>query len=154
MSWFRRRADRVRYLFRTALAEDVTPHGFAMAVALGAFISSSPVPPVLGIRSFTTLGLAWVLRLSKLIAFLGSHLVVIPLWGFLVYSEMKLGCRLLARPVPPWGATVSEKIAVIRGALLACTLGAVVIAGSIAVVTYFVTRPIVSAYQRRRAARQ
>ncbi|MBK7398727.1 MAG: DUF2062 domain-containing protein [Myxococcales bacterium] len=102
MNWAQRRVQRIRYLFKMALAEDTTPHEFALAVALGAFVSASPVPPVLGLRSFTTLGLAWAARLSKLVAFLASHLVIIPLWGLLVFWEIRIGCRILSRPMPPW----------------------------------------------------
>lgn len=154
MNWFRRRVQRVRYLVKMALAEDLTPHRFALAVALGAFVSASPVPPVLGLRSFTTLGLAWAARLSKLVAFLASHVVVIPLWGLLVFYEVRIGCRILGRPAPAWGPTLNERVAVVRDALLACTLGGVLIAGAVAATAYAVARPLVATYQARRRQRR
>lgn len=153
MNWAQRRVQRIRYLFKMALAEDTTPHEFALAVALGAFVSASPVPPVLGLRSFTTLGLAWAARLSKLVAFLASHLVVIPLWGLLVFWEIRIGCRILSRPMPPWGPTLDERVSVVRNALLACVLGGVLVAGVVAFAACLVVRPLVAAYQRRRALR-
>lgn len=151
MSWLRHRIDRVRYLWRRALEENDDPHNFAFAVAIGTTISASPVPPVLGMRSFSTIGLAWLFKKSKLTAWLSSHSFVGPMWIFAAVVEVQLGSFLLRRPAPVWGATTNEKLEAARHAVLAWWIGGVLFAPFCGLCAYLIARPIHARYLARRA---
>lgn len=151
MSWLRHKIDRVRYLWRRALEENADPHSFAFAVAIGTTISASPVPPVLGMRSFSTIGLAWVFRKSKLAAWMASHSFIGPMWVFAAVVEVRVGSFLLGRPPPTWGANANEKIEAARHAVLAWWLGGFVFAPLCGLCAYLIARPIHARYLARRA---
>jgi uncharacterized protein (DUF2062 family) len=61
---------RFRVLWRLATTERATPRQVALATGLGAFIGSTPV---IGLHGWIAVGLATVLRLNRLYAFLGSR---------------------------------------------------------------------------------
>ncbi len=150
MSWFRRRVDRIRYLWRRALEENDDPHSFAFAVAIGTTISASPVPPVLGMRSFSTIGLAWLFKKSKLAAWMASHSFIGPMWIFAAVVEVQIGSFLLRRPPPVWGATTPEKLDAAKHAVLAWWIGGVLFAPLCGLGAYLLARPIHARYLVRR----
>lgn len=150
MSWLRRRIDRVRYLWRRALEENNDPHKFAFAVAIGTTVSASPVPPVLGMRSFSTIGLAWLTRSSKLAAFMASHSFIGPMWVVAAVIEVQIGSFILRRPPPTWGDTAAAKLDAARHALLAWWIGGVLFAPLCGFLAYLIARPIHARYLARR----
>ncbi|MBI2389802.1 MAG: DUF2062 domain-containing protein [Deltaproteobacteria bacterium] len=154
MSWIRRRIDRLRYLWRMALEEATDPAKFALAVAVGTAVSASPVPPVLGLRSFSALGGAWLVRCSKLTAWLSCHLFVGPLWVAAAVIEVRIGSFILRRPSPVWGVTAGDKIDAARHALLAWWVGGLLFAPLCGVVAYWIAKPIHARYLARRARRR
>jgi uncharacterized protein (DUF2062 family) len=82
---------RFRVLWRVATTERATPRQVALAVGLGAFVGSTPV---IGLHGWIAVGLATVLRLNRLYAFLGSRVsspVVLP---FIVIAEIELAHRV------------------------------------------------------------
>lgn len=154
MSWIRRRIDRLRYLWRMALEENTDPSKFALAVAVGTVVSAAPIPPVLGLRSFSALGGAWLVRCSKLTAWLACHLFVGPLWVAAAVLEVQIGSFLLGRPSPLWGQTAAEKLEAARHALLAWWVGGLLFAPLCGVAAYWIARPIHARYLARRARQQ
>jgi uncharacterized protein (DUF2062 family) len=150
VSWLRRRVDHARYLWRRALEENDDPHKFAFAVAIGTAVSASPVPPVLGMRSFSAIGLAWLFKKSKLTSWLGSHSFIGPMWVFAAVVEVQLGCFVLRCAPPAWGVTATEKIDAAKSALLAWWVGGVLFAPLCGVGAYLIARPIHSRYLERR----
>lgn len=151
MSWLRRRVDKVRYLWRRALEENDDPHKFGFAVGIGAAVSASPIPPVLGMRSFSAIGLALLFKKSKLTAWMGSHSFIGPMWVFAAVVEVQIGSFLLRRPAPVWGANAAEKLEAARHALLAWWIGGLVFAPLCGLAAYAIARPIHARYLVRRA---
>jgi uncharacterized protein (DUF2062 family) len=154
VSWFRKRIDRVRYLWRMALEENNDPKKFAFAVAVGVMVSASPVPPILGLRSGASIGGAWITKCNKLTAWLSSHVFAGPLWVLAAMLEVRLGSFILQRPQPLWGHTAGERLAAARGALLAWWIGGIILSPMFAFVAYCITRPIARKYLERKARRQ
>ncbi len=153
MSWIRRRIDKIRYLWRAALEENADPRKFAFAVAVGTVVSASPVPPVLGLRSASAVGGAWLTRCSKLTTWLASHTFVGPLWVFAAMVEVRIGSFVLQRPPPTWGHTAAERLDAARHALLAWWIGGVFFSPLCGLIAYWIARPIAGRYLERRARR-
>jgi uncharacterized protein (DUF2062 family) len=154
LSWVRKRIDRIRALWRSALEENEDPRKFALSVAVGVTVSASPVVPVLGLRSFAALGAAWVTRCSKLTAFLACHVCVGPIWIALAILEVRVGSFLLRRPSPTCGATAAERIDAARHALAAWWIGGVIVSPLIGLVAYAIALPIAKRYRARKLQRQ
>ncbi len=150
MSFFRKRIDKLRYLWRMALEENADPKKFAFAFAVGTVVSASPVPPVLGLRSGAALGSAWLTRCSKITAFLSCHVMAGPLWVLCAMVEVRIGSFLLRRAPPVWGTTAHERLEAARHALLAWWIGGVVFAPFCGVVAYFLALVIARRYRARR----
>ncbi len=153
MSWIRRRIDRVRYLWRMALEENNDPKKFAFAVAVGITVSASPVPPVLGLRSASAVGGAWITKCNKLTAWLSCHLFAGPLWVLAAMLEVRVGAFLLQRPQPVWGSTAAERLDAARHALFAWWVGGVLVSPLFGLLAYLITRPFARAYFERKARR-
>lgn len=154
MSWLRNRIDRLRALWRSALEENEDPRKFAFSVAVGVTVSASPVPPVLGLRSFAALGSAWLSRCSKLTAFLACHVCVGPIWIALAILEVRLGSFILQRPSPTWGSSAAERIDAARHALAAWWIGGVIVSPIVGVVAYLIALVIAKRYRLRKLQRQ
>ena len=153
MSWLRRRIDRVRYLWRMALEENATPKKFAWAVAVGIFIACSSVPPVFGARTMSAGFLAWVGKLNKLTACISVHLLA-PIGWIIILVEVRIGCRVLGRPVPVLSRSAIEIAKQAMGAMLAWTVGSLFIAPVVATAAGFIAYPISRRYLERRAAKR
>ena len=150
MSFVRRQWDRLRGLWKRALEENASPTKFAQAIALGAFISAAPL---YGARTPLAALFAWWLKLNKLTAVLASHILSGPLAWLAILYEMRLGCLILARPVPPLGGSFGAILGQARDMLLSWILGALVVAVPFAVLCGLVAYPISKRYQARRALR-
>jgi uncharacterized protein (DUF2062 family) len=82
---------RFRVLWRLATTERATPRQVALAVGLGAFIGSTPV---VGLHGWIAVGLATVLRLNRLYAFLGSRVSSPFVLPFIVIAEIEIAHRV------------------------------------------------------------
>ncbi|MGZ3421891.1 MAG: DUF2062 domain-containing protein [Polyangiales bacterium] len=154
MSWLRNRIDRIRSLWRAALEENEDPRKFAFSVAVGVTVSASPVPPVLGLRSFAAVGSAWLTRCSKLTSFLACHVCVGPIWIALAILQVRVGSFILQRPSPSWGTTAAERIDAARHALAAWWIGGVLVSPLVGLVAYLIALPIAKRYRARKLQRQ
>jgi uncharacterized protein (DUF2062 family) len=150
----RKRIDRIRALWRSALEENEDPRKFAFSVAVGVTVSASPVVPVLGLRSFAALGAAWLTRCSKLTAFLACHVCVGPIWIACAVAQVRLGNFILQRPSPTWGSTAAERIDTARHALAAWWIGGVILSPLIGLVAYVIALVIAKRYRVRKLQRQ
>jgi uncharacterized protein (DUF2062 family) len=135
------------------MEQDLRPSRFAYAFACGIFIASGPVPPVLFMRSFAVVGFAWLVRANRLVAFLTSHLVLLPLWIGLIVFEVRVGACMLKKPAPTWHRELPllDNVREIgRHALPSALLGGISVAMIIAVVAYAIAFSIMVLVDRRR----
>jgi uncharacterized protein (DUF2062 family) len=147
-SFFARRREALKALARRAWAESPTPHRRAISVASGVLVSASPVPPVLGLRTFATIALATIFRGNRLLALVGAQLFVGPLWLFAVVAEVRLGAAILGRPSPTWSGDRSKDLQAAWEAFSSWMCGAAVIAPALAVGAYLVTRGVLALRRR------
>ena len=87
----RRWWTKLRNLWRLAWTERTTPRELGLALALGALIGSTPV---IGFHGLIAMALATLLRLNRLIAFLGSRLSTPFVLPFIVLAEIELAHRV------------------------------------------------------------
>jgi uncharacterized protein (DUF2062 family) len=80
----------IRELWDRARREHSTPPEVAWSVAVGVLSGSTPL---WGLHMWIALGLATVLRLNRLWAFLGSRVSFGPIYVWIVLSEIELGHR-------------------------------------------------------------
>lgn len=151
MTWLQRWFLRLRNLWRRALSENATPHRFAYAVALGAFISAGPF---WGVRAPLAIAGAWATKLNRLTAVLASHVLfvplVLPVWAF----EVRLGATLLGRPLPSWHGDAAARLVQIRGALGSWCLGAAIVAPLFAAACGALAYPVAKHWQARQTGRR
>jgi uncharacterized protein (DUF2062 family) len=137
-----------------ALEENNDPKKFAFAVAVGVTVSASPVPPILGLRSASAIGGAWITKSNRLTAWLSSHVFAGPLWVLAAMLQVRVGSFLLRRPQPIWGHTTTERLEAARHALLAWWVGGILISPLFGLLAYAIARPLAAKYFARRARRQ
>jgi uncharacterized protein (DUF2062 family) len=81
----------IRDRIRSILALDDPPHKLALAFALGVFIAFTPT---IGLHTLSCLFLAWVFRVSKLVALTGTFInnpwTIVPLYGFCLWFGIKI----------------------------------------------------------------
>jgi uncharacterized protein (DUF2062 family) len=78
-------------LWRQAKREHSSPGEVAWSVALGVFCGCSPF---IGLHMWIALGLASILRLNRLWAFLGSRISSSVFLAWIIFSEIELAHRL------------------------------------------------------------
>jgi hypothetical protein len=88
---FSRLWARTRALWDRARREHSTPREVGWSVAVGVF---SGCTPFLGLHMWIALGLATILRLNRLWAFLGSRVSTNVLYVWIVFAEIELAHRL------------------------------------------------------------
>ncbi len=121
--------ERARAVLRRALSENTTPRGVGLAVALGAFVGTSPL---VGFHLVVAAALATPLKLNRALAALATNISVGPLVGVLVLGEVVLGSRLLGRPLPE--LSMSHAVDIARDAVGAWWLGFAVVGPATAAV--------------------
>jgi hypothetical protein len=82
---------RAGQLWERARREHSTPREVALAVAVGVFAGCTPF---FGFHMWIALGLATVLRLNRLWAFLGSRCSVVPIYAWIGFCEIAVAHRL------------------------------------------------------------
>ena len=162
-NFFRRLRRRALRLYVKVRRSAGTPHEIAGGLAVGIFIGCLPYPG----HIVTAIALAWLLRVRKIPAIIGTLLVPPPLWGPLVISYRWLG-RWIGRilpaswltidhfepPEPPYGPVDRASILLVKhfAGIVQFLLGAALIAGAIALTVYFIFKPVLERYQALRAA--
>jgi uncharacterized protein (DUF2062 family) len=124
-----RRATRsVRAAWERARNEPSSPAEIALSVGVGVFCACTPF---LGLHMWIAIGLATVLRLNRLWAFLGSRATFFPIFAVVAFAEIEVAHRIRTGG---WLPLVASE-AVARGRELAVdwALGTLVVGGAIAV---------------------
>jgi len=140
---------------------DDSPHAIALGVALGIFYGFTPL---LGLKTLMAIATAWLLGGNKLAAAIAVtlHDVALPIMPILLRWEYQVGYWLLSNP-HEWPAALRLVHQSRPGTWLRWssffTIGRPLLLGSFlfstptAVLTYFLTLPLIRKVQRKRAAR-
>jgi len=78
---------------------DTSTRNLASALALGAFVAPTPV---LGLHTWMAIGLAFLFRVNRLAAFVGSNIANPLTMAPIVWLDITLGNFLLGRPPLDW----------------------------------------------------
>ncbi|HUD52651.1 DUF2062 domain-containing protein [Parvibaculum sp.] len=141
-----------QYVWRRVWRLSGTPHTIAVGVAAGAFISFTPF---LGFHIVFAIVIAWVLRGNLLAAafgtLVGNPLSYPPIW----FATYDLGSRLLGMSgrhhVNLSEVLMSHKaFDMVLPVLVPMALGSIPLGLAAALVTYFIVKTGVAAYQLRR----
>ncbi len=141
----------LRYHWLKFLRLQDDPGRLAWGVALGVFVGVTPTIPF---HTITVLTLAPLLRVSVITAVLGIQ-IMNPLTIPLLYlTAFKVGHFLLHRGAPlrlPETYTLANSLDLIWRGGLALQAGGVIIAIPPAILSYFLTRRIITRYRRLKA---
>jgi uncharacterized protein (DUF2062 family) len=132
---------RLRALWQLIRHEHATPREIGRAVAVGVF---SGCTPAIGFHGWIAVGLATLLRLNRLWAFLGSRVCTFFLLPWIVLAEVELAHRLRTGA---WAeVTVETVLRQAPGLLVDWIAGAVIVgsvlAGVMGLVAYGVARRV------------
>jgi uncharacterized protein (DUF2062 family) len=134
-----RLAARLRALWQLARREHATPPEIGRAVAVGVFAGCTPA---IGFHGWIAVGLATLLRLNRLWAFLGSRVSTFFILPWIALAEVELAHRIR---VGRWAAlTVDTVLHEAPGLLVDWLAGALAVGGALAAllgtVAYLVAR--------------
>ncbi|MEW5735491.1 MAG: DUF2062 domain-containing protein [Thermodesulfobacteriota bacterium] len=133
------------------LALSGTPHSIALGMAIGVFISMTPTIPL---HTILCLGIAFVLRASKVAALMGSMLANPLTLPEFYFGSYKLGAALWKHPIQ-WDAhqmEIHELVSKGWEFFAEMITGGVVMGIGPAIFTYFATRWLVAAVRRNQKA--
>ncbi len=143
----------VRYWSLRIVRIQATPHNISIGLAAGVFVGLLPVLPF---QTILAIGLAFVLKGSKLAAALGTW-VSNPLNWLPVYMMFYyVGRAVVPFDVPPFSPTqlsLAEMFHIGWKLAVAMLVGGLVVATPSAVLSYFIGKRVVQRYQHRRALR-
>ena len=143
----------IRYLFLRLMRINASPHYIALGLAVGVFAGLLPILPF---QIVTAVGLAFVVRGSKIAAALGTWvsnpLNLAPLY-MLFYC---IGHAMAPFDIPPFTTPQLEMAEMVEMGwkfFAVMMIGGLVVATPLAIVSYFVALKGIRAYQARRKAR-
>jgi uncharacterized protein len=129
--WVRLRQSALS-LWEAAKREHSTPGEIGCSVGLGVF---SGCTPAFGFHMWVAIGLASLLRLNRLWAFLGSRVSFTPLYAWIVFCEVELAHRARSGA---WISLAPREAAAHAGDLLAdWFLGTALVGGTLGVAAGF-----------------
>jgi uncharacterized protein (DUF2062 family) len=121
--------------------EHSSPREIALSVGVGVF---SACTPFVGLHMWIAMGLATLLRLNRLWAFLGSRATFFPLFAFVTFAELEVAHRLRTGAWLPLAP--SEALARGRELLLDWAVGAVLVGGTLAAIGAIVAYVVASSW--------
>lgn len=145
--------------WRSLIGLHDTPHSIAGGIALGIFFGFTPL---FGFKTLLAMLLAWCFRCSYVAAVIAVNLhdVTLPLMPFLLRMEYGIGYFLLNNP-HVWPPKINPK-QLHFGTLVHWSwfinvgwpmlLGSVLVAGPVAIASFFAAVPLLQRYQAHREA--
>ncbi len=93
----------IRDRIRSILALDDPPDKLALAFSLGVFVAFTPT---IGLHTLSSLFLAWIFRVSKIVTLTGSFInnpwTIVPLYGFCLWFGIKITGSNVSSPHIAW----------------------------------------------------
>ncbi len=137
-----------------------TPEAIAGGVAIGVFFGFTPL---FGLKTLSAILVAWLTGSNILAAVLAGtlHDIILPFMPVIYRWEYDVGYYLLSYPhhwpeslakIHREGFAWRNWLSFVRGVGKPLLAGGVVFATPLAMLSYFVTRPIVSRHQRKKKA--
>jgi uncharacterized protein (DUF2062 family) len=132
---------RLRALWDLARRERSSPHQTALSIAIGTFAAFTPF---IGLHMWIALGLATLLRLNRLWAFLASRVSIAPVFATVAFAEIEAAHRLRTGTWLPLAPT--DVLGHARELMLDWLLGTPLVGGALAAcaggITYVVARRV------------
>ncbi|MCC7335469.1 MAG: DUF2062 domain-containing protein [Pirellulaceae bacterium] len=145
------------------LHADDPPHRLALGIAVGMFVTFTPL---IGFQMLLSVTLAWMLRANKLVGiplvWISNPATAIPIY----YPCYRLGCVLLggkvdnekwtewqqlqADPTTTWGITIKFWWEGLMDIIPPLCLGCVVVASALGVLSYYISLLAIRSYRLRR----
>ena len=138
-----------RKLLKDLLALDDTPEKIAISFAVGVYVS---VSPFFGIHTIIILSIAFLFKLNKVAALIGSW-VNLP-WSVPVvfYIEYRIGKFLLndstSFELKPF--SLQHYLSGSRQAFFDILTGSVIFGGFVSIISYFLIKYLIRTYRRRK----
>jgi uncharacterized protein (DUF2062 family) len=133
---------------KTLAGSDLSTRNLATAVALGALVAPTPV---LGLHTWMAIGLAFLFRVNRLAAFIGSNIANPLTMAPLVWADIQIGARLLGRPGPTWKPD-DFNWEWVRGLYLEAWAGALVLGMALALLAGGITTLVLNRTRRSRGS--
>lgn len=132
-----------------------SPHTIAMGVACGVFGGFLPALPPLPLQSSVALILAFICRGSKVPAVIATFISNPLNWVFFYWMQFKVGKHFVPFHVPfhPREMSIHDYLNVGWNGLIILIIGGVVLGVPSAVIAYFITKPSIVAWRKRRMLR-
>ena len=134
-----------REAWRRLVGSDHSPGNLALAVGLGALVAPTPV---LGLHTWMAIGLAFVFRVNRLAAFLGSNIANPLTMAPIVWLDVTIGSAGLGRDGPPWQPRELDW-ELVRRVWTDAWVGAAVLGPALMAVSYVLTRWLVARARSR-----
>lgn len=138
--------DRIRSLFKL----NDPPHKLALAFAVGVFIAFSPT---IGLHTLSVFAVAWAFRLNTIVvltaAFINNPWTIVPLYGFCLWSGIKITGADIPTPDIPWEEIgISDLFVLLKPYLWPFVAGTLAVGAVAAALSYAVFYRAVVRYRK------
>ncbi|MBT3317912.1 DUF2062 domain-containing protein [bacterium] len=130
---------------------DHSTHNLSLAMALGAFIAPTPI---VGVHTWMALGLAFLFRVNRLAAFVGSNvsnpLSLIPL----TILDIKVGLWMVGKEYPDWLAadqSAKELFELLGEVYLEAWLGSIPVGIIVGIIVYGISFFTINRWRKNRS---
>ncbi|MDH4099518.1 MAG: DUF2062 domain-containing protein [Nitrospirota bacterium] len=119
----------------------------ALSFAIGVFIAFTPT---LGLHFPTALVLAWMMRLNKLMAILGTAMnnpwTFVPICGSSVWLGLKIWPVANETPIN-WSNLSFQNLSMLKSYIMPFAIGSIILGVVFAVLSYFVSLHLITRYR-------
>lgn len=144
----------IRFWYLRLVRIQATPHNIAIGLAAGVFAGLLPILPF---QTVVGVAFAFIVRGSKIAAALGTWVTNPANWVPFYLLCYKIGKAVVPFDVPPFRPSeieMSQMLEVGWKFFAAMTAGGLIMAIPGSIVTYFISKKFIAAYQARRLARR
>lgn len=120
----------------------------ALSFAIGVFVAFSPT---LGLHFFTTLLVAWIMRLNKLMALLGTALnnpwTIVPICGSSMWVGLKIWPVEAKISKLNWASLSFQNLGILKSYIVPFIIGSTLLGIIFSVLSYFLILRIITYYR-------
>ncbi len=154
-SFLERQRRWLKHAYLRVMRTKAPPHTIAMGVACGVFGGFLPALPPIPLQSAVALALAFILRGSKVPAVIATFISNPLNWVFFYWLQFKVGKHFVPFHVHfhPREMSFQDYLNVGWNGLIILLIGGVVLGLPSAVAAYFIAKPSIVAWRKRRTLR-